>query len=105
MRLWRNTEVAPEGKYLVLRRDGTVPDWQWFVLGQRDIAAVAGLRGYADKAEELGYCSEYVADIRMLADEWEQALNSGYDTPSCPDSSKPYRTDDPAIIEKMRGGQ
>lgn len=33
--LWRNNPETPEGKYLVKRRDGTVPEWPSFVLGLR----------------------------------------------------------------------
>lgn len=32
-RLWRNNEGTREGKYLVQRRDGTVPEWPYFVMG------------------------------------------------------------------------
>lgn len=34
--LFSNQPATKEGKYLVQRRDGTVPDWPWFVLGARD---------------------------------------------------------------------
>jgi hypothetical protein len=32
MKVWVKTEIAPEGKYLVVRRDGTIPSWPHFVL-------------------------------------------------------------------------
>lgn len=51
--LWRDNPDTPEGKYLVKRRDGSVVEWSSFVLGPRDPAAPAGLRAYADKAEQL----------------------------------------------------
>lgn len=35
-------------KFLVVRRDGTVPDWPYLVLGARDPAAPAALRTLAE---------------------------------------------------------
>lgn len=96
MRLWR--KVMRGCKFLVLRRDGTQPLWQHFVLGARDPAAPAGLRGYANKAEDLGMDPQYVADIREMADEWEQALKQN--PPGDPDAA-PHRVDDPRIIDMM----
>lgn len=102
-RLWRNDPETPEGKYLVVRRDGTIPPWPSFVLGGGDEASVAGLLAYADKAEELGYDPDFVADIRGLAvvfDEYraEHAGESDADAPR-------HRVDDPATIERMRKGK
>src|ERR1700704_5669978 len=37
--LWRNQEGTREGKYLVQRRDGSIPEWPYFVIGARDPAA------------------------------------------------------------------
>lgn len=70
--LWRRNPDTSEGKYLVKRRDGSVVEWPNLVMGARDEAATAGIRAYADKAEELGYNAEYVADMRWLADEFER---------------------------------
>lgn len=53
--LWRKSPETPEGKYLVKRRDGTIPEWPNFVLGAKDPAAPAALRAYADSARELGF--------------------------------------------------
>lgn len=97
--LWRNRPETPEGKYLVKRRDGTVPEWPWFVLGARDPAAVAALRAYADRAEQMGMDPEYVADVRTMADEWVD-YRAGHGDPDAP----PYRADDPATIAEMRRG-
>ena len=36
-------------KYLVVRRDGTVPRWPWFVLGGRDQAARDAMRFYLQR--------------------------------------------------------
>lgn len=99
-RLWRNNPDTPGGKYLVKRRDGTIPAWMWFVLGERDPAAPAGLRGYADEAEKRGFDPEYVADIRTMADAWEQDLALGLTTPGDPDAPR-HREDDPATVAEM----
>jgi hypothetical protein len=99
MRLWRNSGVAPEGKYLVVRRDATVPAWQWFVLGERDPAAPAALRAYAYAADRMGMDREYVVDIYAMADEWEKKLDET--GPGDPDAA-PHRKDDPVIIAAMR---
>lgn len=100
--LWRYSgNVAKEGKYLVQRRDGTIPEWAWFVMGQRDPAAPTGLRAYADKCEELKFDPQYVADVRKMADEWEASLPvMGVGDPDAP----PHRTDDPGTVAKMANG-
>ena len=96
--LWRNGDVAPEGKYLVLRRDGTVPEWPWFVISAADPAAPAALRAYADECERLCMDPQYVADVRALADQfetWRLANTTG--DPDAP----PHRTDDPEVVARM----
>jgi hypothetical protein len=102
VRLWRNTEGTREGKYLVQRRDGTVPEWPYFVIGAADPAAPAALRAYADAAEHLRMDPEYVADLRRLAvafTDWRLEHAEGD-----PDAPR-HRTDDPETIAKMRGAQ
>lgn len=97
-RLWRNTTDAREGKYLVRRRDGTVPDWPYFVIGARDPAAPAALRAYAAKAAELGLDPAYVRDVRDLADEFTTYLaENGMGDPDAPR----HRRDDPETIAAM----
>ena len=54
-RLWRNTEGTREGKYLVQRRDGTIPEWPYFVIGAADPAAPKALQAYADACEKSGH--------------------------------------------------
>ena len=99
-RLWRNTEGTREGKYLVTRRDGTIPQWPYIVLAASDPAAPAALRAYADAAELEGMDPEYVQDIRDLADSFQDyRVRNGSGDPDAPR----HRTDDPATIEKMRG--
>jgi hypothetical protein len=67
MKVWAKTEEFSEGKFLVVRRDGSVPHWPHFVIGARDPAAPEALRGYADVCERLGFEAEYVASVRELA--------------------------------------
>jgi hypothetical protein len=98
-RLWRNTKGTREGKYLVTRRDGTTPQWPYFVIAASDPAAPAALRAYALAAEGNGMDPEYVADIKWLADEFKAwyAANGAGD----PDAPR-HRIDDPDTIAKMR---
>jgi hypothetical protein len=103
-RLWRNNPETREGKYLVRRRDGTVPHWPWFVLGGADPNAPAALRAYADAAEKNGCDPQYVYDILDMADQWESDLLSGFVQPGDPDAGR-HRKDDPAIVAEMAKGR
>lgn len=100
MKIWAKTEEFREGKFLVVRRDGTIPAWPHFVLGARDPAAPAALRAYALACSSEGLDSEYIASINELADDfarYRQLHGSGdADAP-------PHRTDDPQVIAAMRG--
>jgi len=100
MRLWRNAkDVIKNGcKYLVLRRDNTVPEVEWFVLLAKDPAAPDSLRAYADKAEKLNMDPAYVQDIRDMADDWDIVREKL--GPGDPDAG-PHRTDDPAVVDRM----
>jgi hypothetical protein len=100
--LWRRNSDTPEGEYLVKRRDGTVVEWPNLVIGARDPAAPAALRAYADEAERLGFNSQYVADMRWLAQEFEhyRIIHGAGD----PDRGR-HRKDDPATIAEMRSGK
>lgn len=98
-RLWRNTEGTREGKYLVTRRDGTIPEWPYFVIGAADPAAPAALQAYADACEVWMMDPEYVADLRDLANAfalWRDEHGAGD-----PDAPR-HRKDDPDTIAKMR---
>jgi hypothetical protein len=98
-RLWRNNPATPEGKYLVTRRDGTTPEWPYFVIGAKDPASPAALRSYADAAEREGMDPQYVSDVRGLADDFERyRMEAGGGDPDAPR----HRKDDPATIAKMR---
>ncbi len=99
--LWRENPDTPEGKYLVKRRDGTIPEWPNFVLGAKDPAAPAALRAYADAADKLGMNPRYVAGIMRLASQFEHyraAMGDGD-----PDRGR-HRKDDPATVAEMRRG-
>lgn len=92
----------PGGKYLVQRRDGSVPEWSWFVLGARDPEAADTLRDYAARAERAGRDPEYVANVRQIADEFDAeraAMGSGD-----PDAPK-HRVDDPETVAMMLKGK
>lgn len=98
--LWGKETATKEGKYLVLRRDGTRPEWPYFVIAASDPAAPVALRAYADAAERLGLDPSYVRDVRQYADGFEawRAVNGAGD----PDAPR-HRVDDPETIRKMRG--
>jgi hypothetical protein len=100
--LWRKNPETPEGKYLVKRRDGSIPDWPSFVLGAKDPAAPAALVAYAARAESEGMNPQYVADVRRLATEftrYRMAHGEGD-----PDRGR-HRVDDPATIAEMQNGR
>lgn len=98
MKIWAKTKEFSEGKYLVVRRDGTVPKWPHFVIGGDDPCAAAALRAYADEAEQRGFEMDYVESIRDLADDFEARTGGKAD----PDKG-PHRTDLPLAIAMMRG--
>lgn len=99
--LWGNTEGTRGGKYLVQRRDGTVPDWPFFVIAATDPAAPKALHAYAEAAAEHGMDPEYVRDVRNLAAEFSRwRAEHGTGDPDAP----PHRVDDPATVAKMREG-
>lgn len=86
------------GKFLVQRRDGSVPEWPWFVLGARDPAAPRALRAYADEAERLGMDPKYVFDLRCLAYDFEKyRAEHGNGDPDAPR----HRVDDPEVVAKL----
>lgn len=99
--LWRNQGGTREGKYLVTRRDGTVPEWPYFVIGAADPAAPAALNAYAAKAQDLGMDLRYVSDLLDLAEEFEiyhRVYGQGD-----PDAAR-HRPDDPATVARMAEG-
>lgn len=100
MKVWAKTKEFSEGKFLVVRRDGSVPHWPHFVIGARDPAAPEALRAYAGICERLGYEAEYVASIKELADDfYSYRMLHGDGDPE----ASPHRVDDPDVIRAMRG--
>jgi hypothetical protein len=87
-----------KNKYLVLRRDKTMPTWPWFVLAASDPAAPCALRAYADRAGELGMDRQYVSDLYRLADKFSDYRAAHAD--GDPDAA-PHRTDDPATVAQI----
>lgn len=109
MKIWAKTEEFSEGKYLVVRRDGTIPAWDHFVMAAGDPAAPAGLLAYAAEARKLGMDEAFCASIEELAADFametvdranraEQRGEKGAD-PDAP----PHRKDNPAVLAMMRG--
>jgi hypothetical protein len=104
MKLWAKTEEYSEGKFLVVRRDGSVPLWPHFVMGARDPHVPAALRAYAIEYEQdkygLGYDHDYYLSILQLADDFEAyAEVHGYGDPD----AGPHREDHEAVLRAMRG--
>lgn len=101
MKVWAKTKEFSEGKFLVIRRDGSVPAWPHFVLGARDPATPHALNAYADKCQELGCDPEYVASVRELAADFEayRAREGNGDA-----EAPPHRNDDADVLHVMRGG-
>lgn len=100
MKIWAKTEQFSEGKFLVVRRDGSVPHWKHFVIGARDAAAPGALRAYADIAERMGYEADFVASVRELADDFEAyRAQHGNGDPE----AAPHRVDNEAVLQAMRG--
>lgn len=107
-KIMRMQEGIEGCKFLVVRRDGTVPIWQNFVLGSRDPAAAFALRAYANEARRLGQENpalvmdrDYCDSVRHLADifEYERAMLGNGD-PGAPK----HRHDDPLIVQAMVDG-
>lgn len=97
MKLWRN--VMAGCKFLVVRRDGTIPAWPHFVMGARDPWAPAALRAYADAAEEGGADADYVDSLREEAAKFELYREEhGSGDPE----AAPHREDDPSVVQVMR---
>lgn len=91
-------------KFLVFRRDGSVPEWPYLVLGARDPAAIIAVAALASASETAGMDPEYVAGLRDLA----RRMNAyravhGHSDPDAP----AHRPDDPEILDlwESRRGQ
>jgi hypothetical protein len=65
-----------QGKYLIVRRDGTVPHWNnlAFVLGPRDPHAQAAILAYVESMVALGegkYDKAYAESLLKLAESYD----------------------------------
>lgn len=100
MKIWAKTKEFSEGKFLVVRRDGSVPHWPHFVMGARDPAVPAGLRAYAAEARKLGFDPEYCDSVIELADDFERYRAKQGDGDA---DAGPHRKDDPDVLAAMRG--
>lgn len=100
MKIWAKTKEFFEGKFLVVRRDASIPLWPHFVLGARDPASPAALRAYAETCAQFGCDPEYVASVLELADDFDR-----YRTTHGPGDADagPHRKDDFNVIDAMRG--
>ncbi len=88
-------------KYLVLRRDNTVPDWPYLVLGAADPAVPATIRFLAQRSRELGMDPDYCDDLSALASSMEQwRLSHTAGDPDAP----PHRTDNPEVVSRIKAG-
>lgn len=102
-KVWRYTDTHSEGKYLVVRRDGTIPAWPHFVLSASDIATPETLRAYARIADAHRYDPEYVASVIKLADDFQAyRLSHPHGALVSDPDAGPHRIDDPMIIRAMR---
>lgn len=106
MRIWQKNPKFKGGKYLVVRRDGTVPAWPKFVLGGRDPYAPVALRAYAAAFDTAHAGVPVIEDraysdsVRELADDFERyAATAGEGDPS----GAPHRTDQPEVVAAMVG--
>ena len=99
--LWKNEPEIEGGKYLVLRRDGSQPEWPYFVLGARDPAAALALKAYAKEARRRGMSEKYCADVENLSEDFITfRFKHG---PGDPDAPR-HREDDPEIVARMGQG-
>lgn len=111
--LFRDNPRTPEGKYLVKRRDGTVPPWPSFVLAGPDPVAVEALLAYCQQvcyllvcrpgeAARLGFTPEYARSLDRWVSEYDgYRMAHGASDPGMGQ----HRTDDPATVEEMRKGR
>lgn len=77
--------MPPEGKYLVIRRDGSIPSWPCFVLGGRDPYVPAALEAYAKAVRDTGGNEEYAQLVEQRATDFRlYAQSVGYSRPEEP---------------------
>lgn len=91
MKLWK--------KFLVVRRDGSIPEWPYIVLGARDPAAPTAIRMLAAESESRGMAQDYCDDLLRLADDFEAYREQNGD--GDPDVG-PHREDLPWVVEGLK---
>jgi hypothetical protein len=99
--LYSKDQKIVGGKYLVMRRDGTVPDWPYFVLGARDPIVPWVLRFYAIVAFLYRKDWKYVKDVWALARDFHMYKREH--GAGDPDGAR-HRVDNPDVISKMKNG-
>lgn len=99
--LFINNPDTSEGKYMLVRRDGTIVTKPFFAFLASDETAPSAIRAAADKARKLKWDTEYTDDLYELADSFEQWLEDNPELVGDP-TSPPHREDNPVIIEKMK---
>lgn len=97
--LHRDMPGYEDGKYLVLRRDGTVPHWPWFVLGARDKAVPMTLRFYAIMAFLFRMDWKYVKGVWRMAGEFKRIRKTlGTGDPD----GRPHREDNYLVVALLK---
>lgn len=100
MKIWKKDQNIDGEKYLIVRRDGTVPHWPHFVLGARDPIAALVIRFYADTVMAQGGDDEYADSLYELADDFDAYRESQGDGDPF---ASPHRADDPRVLLAMQG--
>jgi hypothetical protein len=100
--LVRDNPKTPEGKYLVVRRDGTIPTWPSFVLGGADPMSPATLRFYSIYGFIRGH---FTWAFVKAAWRWARTMKQWRKEHGTGDPGRGiHRADDPAIVEQMKKG-
>lgn len=86
-----------KAKYLVVRGDGSIPEWGSFVLSHDDAATPLALRAYAQALEMQGREPELVRDVLELV----EALEARPPRATAPEREPGAEV--PAIVRMMRG--
>lgn len=86
-----------EAKYLVVRKDGTVPAWGSFVLSYDDPATPVALRAYAQALDMIGGDPALGRDIMELVERLQDR------PPTAPTPEREPGPDVPAIVRLMKG--
>lgn len=105
-KLMREDPKTPEGKYpIVLRRDGTVVEFEYFVLALKDPCTARALTAYAEEAHRQKLDPDYVASVQKLA---ERSVHLSFTDetreggPTADPGAPTEREDDPALLAWAR---